>query len=223
MPQDISRYRRYFGGVTYVGVGVYLLDRRAVTLGIGGQMFEIGTVRYLGKSTEIDYRRAAEIKAAQQIQPSPVAVLMATSDDFRTAEGHPVQGHRILGWDDGRAYIGDLDWDYLSTLGYGVRDASSDIFALHDLVGDALRPMNAAQATERGLIVDGQLARRGQPIIVECLQTRPTFSGYAEADVILADGRRKQLVIRIESDGLPDARWLIGRTPREAEHYPAAG
>ena len=48
-----------------MGVQIYLLDRRTVTLLVGNHSQKIGTLRRSWKVTEIDGDRAAEIEAAK--------------------------------------------------------------------------------------------------------------------------------------------------------------
>ena len=214
------RYRRRFDGVKNVGVSIYILDWRTVILDVDGCISEIGTLRYLSQSNEINDSHLLKIKAARDVQPSPVAAMLAEHSDFQTASGKAVRAHRVLGWDEGRAHVSDLGWDHLPTLGYAVRDVFRDDYVLHALVDGILDPVNAAIATMAGLLdSDGAIVRHGQMTIVSCSAVAPYIPGYIQADVEMSDGKRQTIVVRLEGDEIPDVDWFTRRRPRDVEVY----
>ena len=201
-----------------MGVGLWVLYRLTVPLSVGGTVHSIGTLRYVSKITELDDRRAAVLEEARTL-PSPVAVLVAETTELLGVSGGLVPAHRVLGWDGGRTHVSDLAWDFLPTLGYGVRIGEG--YLLHALVDDVLRPVRKADARTSGLLdAEGRLVRRGQPVIVSCASVTELIPGFAAAEVVLADGRNERLILRLEGDALPDPAWLVSRTPRGAEVYP---
>ena len=58
----------------------------------------------------------------------------------------------MIGWDEGRTRVTDMGWDYLPTLGYGVRDRESGSFVFHEDRAGALYPVSRERASELGLI-----------------------------------------------------------------------
>ena len=126
----------------------------------------------------------------------------------------------MIGWDEGRTSVTDMGWDYLPTLGYGVRDRESGAFVLHEERAGVLFSVSRDHAAESGLIgSDGQLVRRGQPAIVQCRSVRPYIAGYAEADCTFDNGRTEKLLIGIIGEEFPDPSWLVGKKPMQAERY----
>lgn len=205
-----------------MGVVIHILDRRTVWLDIGGTQHQIGTLRHLSKATELDDSRAAEIKEAASLIPSRPAVLLAQTVDLphESADGRSVAAHLVIGWDEGRGSVSDQGWDYLPMLGYAVRDNQRDVFVLHELRDGKLHAINAERAGALGLISNGVLVRRGQPVVSGCRSIRRYIPGFVEADCVLEDGRQEKLLVRITGDGLPDPSWLVGRKPMDAEQYP---
>ena len=201
-----------------MGVVIHILDRRMAWLDVAGTVQEIGTLRQLGKVTELDGPRAAELGCARLI-PSPLAVLVAQAVDLSLAPGLSVAAHPVIGWDEERGSVTDLGWDYLPVLGHAVRDMERDVFVLHELHDGTLRRINPERANKLGLLADGVLVRHGQPAISACLKVKPFIADFAEADCILADGRRERLLVRIAGNNLPDPAWLVGRRPMDVENY----
>ena len=201
-----------------MGVVIHILDRRMVQLDVAGTVQEIGTLRQLGKVTELDDLRTAELGRARPI-PSPLAVLVAQAVDLPLASGSSVAAHPVIGWDEGRGSVADLGWDYLPVLGHAVRDAERGIFVLYELHDGLLCQIDSVRAGELGLLADGVLVRHGQPLISACLEVKPFIADFAEADCILADGRRERLLVRIAGSKLPDVAWLVGRRPIDVEGY----
>ncbi|MBB3172883.1 hypothetical protein FHR90_000697 [Endobacter medicaginis] len=203
-----------------MGVELFLLDRRTVLLSLGGQTHEVGILRHAGKLTEQLAATQAVLAKASQI-PSPVAVVVARPGEYPLidAPSGPVRAHTVLGWEPGRVSVTDLEWDYLPIHGFAVYDPSRDIYVLHELDSGALRPIDANRAQSVGLVADGRLVGRGQPTIVACKAVRAFMTGYAEAEILLEDGRQTALVVRTPG-AVPDPVWFVGRRPAEAEVYP---
>ena len=202
-----------------MGVMIHILEGRTVKLDVAGNLQKVGTLRLLGKVTELDDPRAAELLKRAKLIPSPLAVLIAEAVDLPLALGQSVSAHPVIGWDKERGSVTDLGWDYLPILGYAVRDTERDVFVLYELQDGSLRWIGADRANELGLLADGVLVRHGQPSISACLGVKPYISNFAEADCVLADGRRERLFVRIAGSTSPDPAWLVGRRPMDVETY----
>ena len=209
-----------------MGVNIYILDRRPVTLSVAGLRQSIGSLRPFWKITEIDEERAGELSAAEAVmagRPSPVAAMVADVAELPLGSypGIEVRAHPVIGWDKGRTRVTDMKWDFLPELGYAVRDPENNVFVLHEERDGALHPLDRERAMQLGLIgTDGRLLEHGQPVITACENVRPFLDRYADADCILSDGRKETLMTVIEGGDLPPAGWFVGRKPREVEKYP---
>lgn len=212
-----------------MGIQVYLLDRRKVTLLVDGLVQEIGTLRRSWKVTEIDSERAMEIDAAKarlQGKAAPIAVMVAdvTELPLAAAPSTPVAAHLVLGWDADRSSVTDLGWDYLPILGYAVRTSTSAGYILHEERAGGLFPITRARAVELGIHDQaGQFLRLGQPPIAECRSTRPYIEGYAQADCVLSDGRAAEILTTIKIKKLPEPAWYVGKRPVDVARYPETG
>jgi hypothetical protein len=207
-----------------MGVNIFLLDRRTVTLLIGTTKQVVGTLRPFFKLTELDDDRADERNAAARITPSPAAALVVDISEMPLAgePDKPVATHLVLGWDEGRGSVTDLGWDYLPQLGYAVRNAATQQYVLFEPRNRLLYPIDTNRALELGLIDgNGRLIRRGQPVITGCDNVRPFLDRYADADCTLSSGATETLMTTIEGGNLPPAEWFIGKTPREVAKYPS--
>jgi len=210
-----------------MGVNIFLLDRRLARLRVGGFDHEIGSLRRFWKITEWTQERADELKASEAVSsamPSPRAAMVVDVIDIPTgsATGPGVRAHRVIGWDQGRTKVTDMNWDYLPTLGYAVRDPDSMAFVLHEMRDGALHRLDRERAVELGLIdQDGQLKLSGQPTIAECTAVRHYIDGYAQADCIFDDGRHEKLLFGVSGKELPDTAWLAGKKPMQVEYYPS--
>jgi hypothetical protein len=209
-----------------MGVQIYLLDRREVTLVVDGLVQEIGTLRRSWKVTEIDSERAIEIAAAKarlRSHAAPVAVMVADVTELPLAAGpsKPVAAHLVLGWDADRSSVTDFGWDYLPVLGYAVQTSASVGYTLHEERAEGLVPITRARAVELGISDQaGQFLRQGQPSITECRSTRPYIAGYAQADCILSNGRSAEILTSVETAILPEPAWYIGKRPSDVASYP---
>lgn len=203
-----------------MGIIIHILDRRRVHLDVAGSIHEIGTLRNLSKVTDLSASHVAELERADLVS-SPPAAMVAHPVELQLASGTEgsVAAHLVIGWDDGRGSVADLEWDYLPILGYAIRDASRDTFVLYELQDGVLHGIHADRAITLGLLVNGTLARQGQPVISECFMVERFIPGFAQADCILENGRRDKLFIKVDDDTLPDPSWLVGRKPRDAAHY----
>ena len=208
-----------------VGVNIFILDRRPAKLAIAGVVQDVGSLRGFWKITELDEKRTAELsawEAAVSALPSPKAALIADVVEMPLASkpGIEVNAHQVIGWDEGRTSVTDMGWDYLPVLGYAVRDSGNEIFTLHERRDSVLHQLGHDRAVELGLIgPDGQLVRRGQPVITRCENVRPFLDKYADADCTLSTGDRTTLIATIEGGRLPPPKWFIGKTPKEATNY----
>lgn len=208
-----------------MGVNTFLLDRRTASLLVGTTRQTVGTLRRFFKLTELDDERAAELDAAARIAPSPAAALIVDISELPLAgePGKPVAAHLVLGWDEGRGSVTDFGWDYLPRLGYAVRDAAIGHYVLHEERDHVLHRLDRDRAVALGLIdPDGQLVRRGQPVISECRSVRPYISGYAEADCMFDDGREEKLLVGVGGGSLPEPAWFAGKKPMQVGQYPPA-
>lgn len=194
---------------------------------MGGVEQNIGSLRRFWKITEIDGERSKELETAEATAgaiTSPPAAMLADVYDMTlgSENGAPVKGHLVIGWDVGRTRVTDMGWDYLPTLGYGVRDRDSGAFVLHEEREGGLFPISRQRAADLGLTDPaGQLVRHGQPAIVECRSVRPYIAGYAEADCTFDNGRTEKVLIGITGGALPDRSWLVGKRPMDAEQFMA--
>jgi hypothetical protein len=182
-----------------MGVNTFLLDRRTVTLLVGGSRQTAGTLRQFFKLTELDDERAAELEAAALITPSPAAALVMDITDLPLAgePDKPVAAHLVLGWDDGLGSVTDFGWDYLPRLGYAVRDPASWSYTLHECRSGPLHPIDALRARELGLLdAGGELIRHGQPRITACRSVKPWIPGYAEAECMFDSGAADLAIAR---------------------------
>jgi hypothetical protein len=210
-----------------VGVQIYLLDRRTVTLLVGAERQQIGTLRRSWKVTEIDRDRAADIEAAKANiagQGAPLAVMVADVGEIPLAiePNQPVAAHLVIGWDADRSSVTDFGWDYLPVLGYAVRGTASAEYALHEERAGVLHPVTAIRAIELGILDGaGKFQRRGQPSITECRSVLPYISSYAQADCTLSDGQIVKILTSVEPGTLPDSTWYVGKRPADAARYQA--
>lgn len=202
-----------------MGVNLYILDRRYVTLSIDDGRYQIGTLRLAGKLTE--QPRTTDSVDLHNL-PMPVAVLVAEPNESRSFNGDTIGAHVILGWDEDRNSVSDLGWDHLPILGYGVRDPSTGIYVLYNLRNGTLHPVPQAEASAKGLIDGGRLIRMGQPTIAACDAVRPLDLGspFAEADCVLSDGRQASILVELAGETLPDPAWLIGKRPMDVTIFP---
>jgi hypothetical protein len=216
-----------------MGVNIYILDRRPARLSVGGVEQSVGSLRRFWKITEVDDERSRELDTAEAaagaIASPPAAMLADVYDMTLGSENNaPVKAHLVIGWDKGRTRVTDMGWDYLPTLGYGVRDRDSGTFVLHEEREGGLFPISRERAAEIGLIdPEGQMVRHGQPAIIECRSVVPFLNDYADADCTLEGGKAGKLLIGISNGELPDPSWLVGKRPMDVERYvptrPAAG
>jgi hypothetical protein len=212
-----------------VGVQIYLLDRRTVTLLVGTDPQKIGTLRRSWKVTEIDGDRSAEIAAAKANivgEGAPPAVMVADVAEIPLAiePSRLVAAHLVIGWDADRSSVTDFGWDYLPVLGYAVRGTSSAEYALHEERAGVLHPVTTSRAIELGILNDaGKFQRRGQPSITKCRSVRSYISSYAQADCTLSDGQIAEILTSVKSEMLPDSTWYVGKRPADVAHYPAGG
>ena len=209
-----------------MGVQIYLLDRRTVTLLVDGISEKIGTVRSFWKVTEIDKERAAEIDAVEASlrgKTAPVAVMIAEVGELPLASepDKAIAVHLVLGWDEDRASVTDFNWSYLPVLGYAVKTDDSTAYRLHEERDGLLHPMIKSRAVELGILgTAGKLLRRGQPTIIECRMVKPYITIYAEADCLLSDGRAATILTSIEDGNLPVRTWYAGRRPSDVAVFP---
>ncbi len=205
-----------------MGVNIFLLDRRTVTLLIGGSKQTVGTLRQFFKITELDDERAAERDASAAIRPSPAAALVMDITDLPLA-GEPdkqVAAHLVLGWDEGLGSVTDFGWDYLPRLGYAVRDPTSGNYTLHEERAGLLHSIDDRRARELGLLgAGGELIRHGQPRIATCRSVRPWIPGYAEADCTFDTGAGDKLLVVIPDGQLPPEAWFVGKRPMDVQRY----
>jgi hypothetical protein len=209
-----------------MGVNIFILDRRPVKLAVAGVVQDVGSLRRFWKITELDEERAGELSASEaavSAMPSPKAALIADVVEipFASNPDIKVSAHQVIGWDEGRTRVTDMGWDYLPVLGYAVRHPESGIFVLHEERDRVLHPLGHDRAIELGLIgPDGQLMRRGQPVITGCENVRPFLDRYADADCTLSTGEKETLMTTIEGGELPPAEWFVGKRPMDVERYP---
>jgi hypothetical protein len=174
-----------------MGVDIFLLVRRTVTLLVGGSKLTVGTLRHFFKITELDEERATEQEASARITPSPVAAMIIDISERPLAADpdRPIAAHLVLGWDEGRGSVTDFGWDYLPRLGYAVRDPANGTYTLYEERSGLLHAIDAARAQEMGLLdATRRLIRHGQPRITECRSVRPYIAGYVEADCAFDSG-----------------------------------
>ena len=208
-----------------MGVQIYLLDRRRVTLLVDDLVQEIGTLRRSWKVTEIDSDRAIEIDAAKaglQGKAAPVAVMVADVTELPLAAepSIPVAAHLVLGWDADRSSVTDFEWDYLPVLGYAVQTSSSAGYILHEERAGGLFLVTRARAVELGIRDQaGHFLRLGQPSIAECNSVRPYIAGYTQANCVLINGRDAEILTSTPSGQAPEIAWYIGKRPRDAAQY----
>lgn len=208
-----------------MGVQIYLLDRRRVTLFVDGTAEQIGTARSFWKVTEIDKKRAAEIdavKASLHGKAAPVAVMIAEVSELplAAAPSRDIAAHLVLGWDEDRTSVTDFNWNYLPIIGYAVKTTDSTGYALHEERGGLLHPMSKSRAEELYVLdAAGRLVRHGQPSITECTAVRPFIAGYAQADCVLSNGRAAEILTAIETTKLPEPAWYVGKRPSDVADY----
>ena len=211
-----------------MGVQIYLLDRRTVTLRVDDFLQEIGTLRRFWKVTEIDQERAKEIETAKANiigKAAPMAVMTADTLEFPLATNPALlaQAHIVIGWDADRSSVTDFGWDYLPVLGFAVRIPGSTEYTLHEDRGGVLYPLAKSRAIEQGILGgEGQPVRHGQPLIVDCKLVKPFISSYVQAECVLTDGQAVELVTSIGSGAPPNPAWYVGKRPVDVERYLAA-
>jgi hypothetical protein len=196
-----------------------------VTLLIDGVAAKIGTLRRFWKVTEIDSERAAEIDALEATlrgRPAPMAAMIAEGGELPLASepNRSIAVHLILGWDEDRASVTDLAWDYLPILGYAVRTLDSAGYILHEERGGLLHPVSEGRAMELGILdASGRLIRSGQPSIIQCRAVKPYIANYAEADCLLSDGRAVKILTSVEAGYLPTPGWYAGKRPSDVAKF----
>lgn len=209
-----------------MGVNIFHLQRRQARLSVGGIAQDVGSLRRFWKVTELDSERAAELAAAEAVaraSKSPSAAMLADVSELPlgSEDGPMTKAHLVIGWDEGRTSVTDMRWEFLPTLGYGVKDPAGNGFVLHEDREGVLHPVSRERAAELGLTdPGGHLIRRGQPIITACHTVRPYITGYAEAECTLDTGRTEKLLIRLADRDCPNPSWFVGRTPKQVEKYP---
>ena len=209
-----------------MGVNIYLLDRRPVRLSVAGVVQSVGAVRPSWKITELDEKRAAEVRASEEAvaaMPSPKAAMVADIFELPlgTKSGKQVRAHLVIGWDEGRTSVSDMKWDYLPILGYAVRDQHNDTFVLYEERDGILHQLDRKRALELSLTgPDGNLVTHGQPVVTACEHVRPFLDKYADADCTLSSGIKETLMTTIEGDELPPAGWFIGKRPMDLARFP---
>lgn len=209
-----------------MGVNIFILQRRLVRLSVGGVAQSVGSLRRFWKITELDGERAADLDAeesAARAISSPAAAMVADVDEIPlgSKDGPTAKAHLVIGWDEGRTRVTDMGWDYLPTLGYGVRDREGGAFVFHEEMDGALHPVTQDRAAALGLIgPGGRLVRRGQPTIIECRSVRPYIAEYAEADCTFDSGKIEKLLIGVTGSELPAPSWLVGKIPMQVVQYP---
>lgn len=190
-----------------MGVQIYLLEPKTVTLLVGGLPQEVGTLRRFWKVTEVDEKRSKEIDAVKSRlrgKATPMAVMVADVTELPLAAdpSQQVAAHMVLGWDADRFSVTDFGWDYLPVLGYAVRTKASAEYVLHEEGAGGLSPIVRNRAIELGIHNRaGQFVRQGQPSIVNCLSVRPYISAYVQADCVLNDGRNAEILTSVEAEG----------------------
>ena len=206
-----------------MGVVLFMLDRRSVTLIIGETRHTVGTLRRHFKLTELDERGSAEVVSAATAMPSPLAAMLMDISEMpmRNVSGKYAAAHLVLGWDNGRESVTDLGWDYLPRLGYAVRDPHAHEFILHEEGPDGyLVPINTGRAGALGLLdASGSLVQRGQPRIRECRRVRHYLSGYAEAECVFENGAIERLLTRIADNDMPPTEWFVGKRPMDVARF----
>jgi hypothetical protein len=212
-----------------MGVQIYLLDRRTVTLNIDGHDHAIGTLRRSWKITEVDNVRAAEIEAEKQklsTMEKPIAALVTDVIELALASDpeRSVAGHIVLGWDADRVEVTNSGWDYLPVLGYAIRDPASNNFILYDNLDGKVAPLGEERAMALGIIsANGKLIRRGQPTIANCISVRPFITNRVEADCVLSDGQSARLLTFVDPENPPDKKWYVGKRPSDVANYAGEG
>ena len=208
-----------------MGVNTFLLDRRSVTLLVGGKKQMAGTLRRFFKLTELDEERHAEVEAAERDTYSPPAAMIMDVNEGRLADDPDrlVNTHLVLGWDEGRGTVTDYKWDYLPVLGYAVRNPGTAHFTLYEEKFGLLYPIDGSRARELGLIDDeGKMVRRGQPVITSAANVRPFLDRYADADCVMSNGATETMMTIIEDGQLPPADWFVGKRPMDVKKFAAA-
>ena len=209
-----------------MGVNIYALGRRYVRLTIEGLDFEVGSLKLVSKLTEVDTEGLEELKLAEKDRSGRVAPYAALVSDpsifpiFNTsAEPATAKAHLVIGWEADRFQVTDLEWDFLPVIGYGVWNSASDTYALHEMTEGVLWPMTRFRADSIGIIDEqGQLIRRGQPLIEECRMIRVVFPGYIEACCKLSNNLERKLFARVDGADLPTPEWFVGKRPSEVGH-----
>ena len=210
-----------------MGVQTYLLDRRMVTLFVARLAVEIGTLRRFWKVTKIIDERAAEIdavKASLSGKSAPAAVMVADVAELPLASAPDlvVAVHSVLGWDEDRASVTDLSWEYLPALGHAVKTTDSTGYELHEERNGLLYPISESRAVVLGILdASGRFVRRGQPSITECRAVKPYINLYAEADCLPSDGRTIEILTSIGVGNLPTPSWYEGKRPADVALFHA--
>jgi hypothetical protein len=205
-----------------MGVNLFLLDRRTVTLVVGGSKHSIGTLRRFFKITEMDGERTSVLDAAARVTLSPTAALVADVSELPLVDtpDKSIPAHLVLGWDEGRSSVTDFGWDYLPRLGYAMLDHTTGDYILHEERDGLLHTINDYRARELGLLTaTGALIRRGQPHIATCRSVTPYIPGYAEADCTLNSGVTSKLLIATPDGEMPPEAWFVGKRPMDVERY----
>jgi hypothetical protein len=177
--RDIVRTEEIY---RFMGVNIYLLDRRPVQLVVAGTLQHIGALRGFWKVTEMDDERVRELRAAEtaaSLMPSPKAAMIADVEEKPLAReaDTSVRAHCVIGWDEGRTSVTDMRWDFLPVLGYAVRNPDG-AFVLHEERDDGLHGLERERALQLGLIDrEGRLVRRGQPVILDVAPLYPSSPG----------------------------------------------
>ena len=207
-----------------MGINTFLVDRRTVTLVVGGEKQTVGTLRRFFKLTELDDERRAEMETAERNTHSPIAVMLAEVHEARLATSPDtiVNAHVVIGWDEGRGSVTDFKWDFLPVLGYAIRDPASAQFLLYEDRDGLLYAIDKRRAHDLGLIdQNGKMKRHGQPVITAAENVRPFLDKYSDADCVLSNGKTENFLTEIESGHLPPADWFVGKRPMDIMKFAA--
>jgi hypothetical protein len=209
-----------------MGVQIYLLEPKTVTLLVDGLPQEIGTLRRFWKVTEVDEERSKEIDAAKlrlEGKAAPIAVMVADGTEMSLAANpsNQVNAHIVLGWDADRSLVTDAGWDWLPVLGYAVMTGDAAKYQLHEESGTGLVPVSRARAIELGIHdTTGRFVRLGQPLITECRSVEPYIASYVQADCRLANGKTAEMLTIIRLGEMPEKAWYAGKRPSDVAHFP---
>jgi hypothetical protein len=212
-----------------LGVNIFILTPIQVEIEVCGLRQQIGTLRRFGKLTELDEQSSAEMRALEALLGQLIAPIAAMNADIiqNELEGgsrNPIKAHEVIGWDEDRTHVLDLNWDFLPTIGYAVQDHDRRVLVLHEKTSGGLRPVTQNQATASGLIDSaGRLVRQGQPKILECWNVRQVMTGYADANCRLENGETHRLLTATAEGEIPPSAWFVGKRQRDVRLYAPNG